>query len=402
MNLPILYIYTRFLRTTITTALAFCLLTAPQTVAAQSECYDNLVTSEQIVNQIQLSPTIPVRRGSGANQIIHEARVLVPYEKGMHVYVAGSADGHGNLVTDDVVEINVMDTGAAWTHDFRTGPNRAIQSIPPQDVTYLFKGESGVNIVSFQVVYQARNVLPPEYRSSEYWLVLWRECVEEEDVVIATATPRMPTSTATMPPATATPVIATATIVPEATATHLATPTLAPTATEIPVPLADEATWEWLISKWPSMAPTWAIPVAVLFLLALLGLMARSPTASQFGPDERCDIFESGTGEYMDTYYLAQMNKDDISIGKNGDIWLPALPGSTPVARIYSKGKGDQKATVMDLLSESNPNQVGHSLELYDGFQISFDPAYVVTYFNGESADANERDIEEKNYEYEF
>ena len=394
--------YQQVVRTGITISLAICLLAIPDIVSAKEPCYNDLISTEQVFSKVQLSPQIPHQNSSEANQIIYESRVLVPFREGMHVLLTASADGrdNGELVTDDAVKIHVKDTNQVWDHDFRTGPNGAIQAIPPVDLTYLFKDEPGVSLVSFHVMYQATNVLAPESRSSEYWLIVWKDCIDDEPLDTVTATPVVSAPTPAQFARLETPSTPSAT----ATATQIvaATSTVETTFVESSSLNVNRATLAQALSNWLTSLPRWAIGMVIGFLLAIVGVALWAPFASNYRAEECIEVRDAISGKLLDTCWLAQMRHKVVTIGANDDIWLPDLQSPHPVAKIYSRGRGADRTLMMDIFSEVDPMQVQHTVELYDGFQVRFGSAYLLTYVN-QQAESNEQEhAKEQNYAYEI
>lgn len=341
--------------------LPFTFLWNAPAAQAGAPCSD--FSSDRIVNTIQLSPEIPRQQSQGTGEIFYEQRMLVVFEPGYGVLLAGSADGQAEIVTDDILEIKVKDTGQSWTHDFRTPDHQAIVPLPPQDITHLFSEVPGVSLAAIQV--QAQDLLGPEYRASELWLIVWQMC-----------TPTA-TSTATLLPSTPTPIL-----------THTWTPE--PTATPVP-PLIDADPAE------PASPLPWRMMLgSSLLFLGGVGFLFWQMMARARRPHGLVEIYQAESGEFVARYVLQQLRKAVLTVGPQGDIWLPERADSTPVARIYTQRDGGDRVTMLDLLSEADPTIVLQTIEAYDGLRVTFSP-YVLIY---QQVEETSRTIIEQEHNY--
>lgn len=367
----------------------FCIVTLclmflwhPPVTQAGTPCSD--FSAERIEYTTQLSPEIPRQRSQDANQVFYEQRMLVRFKPGWAVLLAGSADGQADIVIDDILEIKVQDTSRSWSHDFRTPDHQAIMPLPPQDITHLFAEAPGVSLTSVQV--QAKDVLAPEYRASELWLIVWRACVPTPTPAPPTKTPAptltgTPTATDTVP-AMPTDTTLPPTPIPTWTWTPEPTITLEPTATPtmtasiaVPDPPAAHAA-----STQPELLVPWRMMLGMsLLLLSGLGLIVWQMTARARRPRGLVEIYLAESGEFVANYVLQQLRKVVLTVGAKGDIWLPDLANSGPVARIYTRRDGGERVTLLDLLAETDANTVLQTIEVYDGLRLTF-PPYVLTY----------------------
>lgn len=365
-------------------SLVLSLCTRPQIINAGGPCKPNLVSSNQITAQIQLSPKIE-RKRSGSNQIIHQSSVLVPYKKGMRVRLAGSANGRAPMVTDDAIEVKVENTGVIWAHDFRTGPNKAIESMPPQNLNDLFESDSEKQLEVYEVTFTSRDLLAPEYRSSEYWLVLWTWCVEETPTVEATDTPVVPSSTPTTTSThTSTP---TDTPSPTAAATdtptlmHTETPTSTPTALPTSTPTATSLSVAPVVSS-SSGIPImiWWVPVglALGFGGTMLWWRYSQPRTLLTGK-----LSQNIEGRWERDHDLDVLGLSSITIGKGDgvDIALMHLPYEGVVARVIADATArDAEVQVrVEIMDPLNPELVLESSPLRNGRELTFGP-YTLAY----------------------
>lgn len=342
-------------------------------LVAQAGAACDEFSSDRIIKAIQLSPEIPRQPSRAVDQVFQEEWVSVLFEPGMRARLAGSRDGLAPTVVDDHLSVYVQATGQMYELDFRDPARTAIVPAGPQSLDAVFAGVKGVTDVS----YQARDLMGPEYRSSEVWLIVWQGCAPtptplptqtptpaptDTPVPTDTAPPPTPTATATWTP---TP---TATIAPTETPTKLAViVTIAPPATET---VSNQSPFPW---SWRTLAGVG------LLLLSGLGVVVWQIGASARRPNGVIEVSVAESGEFLARYLLRRLRKAVLTVGRQGDIWLPDSVVASPVARIYTRREGGEQVTMVDKLSAADPDQVEQTIELYNGMRLNFYP-YVLTY----------------------
>lgn len=351
-------------------------------VHADDSCAE--FSPDRVVNTIQLSPAIPREASKGVDQVFYEQRLLVPFEAGMAVFLSGRQE-LAPVIVDDYIKIDVHANGQSFKHDFRNSDHTAIVPLDPVDLSAQFDGINSVTEISFQ----SRDLMLPEYRSSEIWLIVWQRC---------TPTPE-PTETDT-PTATATftPLPTDTPIPPTFTATVTWTPE--PTATITPMPTATYT--EIAVIEAPVNATGPPLPWRVITGIGFLLLGTLAIVAWQLGAQARrprgvFEVFEVETGAFFARYVLPQLGKAVVMVGAQGDVFLPELAISSPVARIYTRSEAGQRVTMVDLLAEADPNIVLQSIEAYDGLRLNFSP-YVLLYQQQVAADLHYTIAKEQSY----
>lgn len=148
------------------------------------------------VTVTQLAPAVP--EGPRLNQVrgvFYDAHVSVTIAA-WQIRLAGSADGAGQLCTDDQATLTFRSVSGdtfVWRHTFHQSAQSGIYCIPPVDLT----GQLTPGIYDVEV--QLEDVVPYTYSSTAYYLVVLPEAM-------ATATPSA-TPTPGSPEPTATPAI---------------------------------------------------------------------------------------------------------------------------------------------------------------------------------------------------
>ena len=200
---------------------------------------------------IRLAPVIPAAANrSTPYGVFFTNRVTVEVAPGS-VLLASTADGSGQIMTDDQATIQIVHADGSsteWSWDFRTRDHSGVTSLPAQDLTALF--HNGLNEVTITL----RDLTPYTYSSLAYYIIFTVNTAPPPtpSVVRPTASPSsIPMSTRGDSPAAPThPSLAIEGAVDRVTPINTSTP-ISVTATPAPLiantDVRAEPDWTWAV-----------------------------------------------------------------------------------------------------------------------------------------------------------
>jgi hypothetical protein len=337
-----------------------------------------------IIDQvIALSPSVPVQAsGSQRHLVFLRQEVELDLQAGQQVYLAGSADGQGVLVTDDLAHLEVSPSGLTWEHDFRNAARLQIIPIPPQDISTLF--QPGRN----QLVFTTQDLFPPEYRSSAYFLIILTPCAmptatpSPSPTATFTPVPRNATSTWTSSPVptiaqpdTPTPQPPTVTPLPTATPPPTATETrlppiataVIPTLAAIPAPPPESGPG---VGGLPPLLGGLGVGITGLYLWRI-----RRPR-----PGGEGEIYQEG--RFVTGFNLNQLRKSKVTLGRRADISLLESGLPDVIGRFTAQRTTEGTVeTVLTLLAHDGQD-VEETIVLHHEDEVVLGQGYRLRYVN--------------------